>query len=245
MTPPDKRRPLPGTTRSSPSSPSRPPRTGNNPRPSSPSRLPRAGAPPNRPSAVLGPRIAPPPRAALSGPSSPAPSDHRPPSPAADTALAVQTLLAKDARIAALERELARAESEFARELDARARSEAALRAQVQGLKAWVSASTRMTGGVVTDEEVGRGVRGLGNEVQQWVGVWLRKVKLREEGVGVGRVFVLQGVVGRCLVEGVFGRWFVGVSGGAEERGRAVEGWLGGLGECSRGRWFVLGGGGC
>lgn len=232
MTPPDKRRPLPGTTRSSPSSPSRPPRTGNNPRPPSPSRPPRTG----RPSAILSaaPRIAPPPRAALSRTSSPAPDDHRNPPPDPDTAAAVQTLLSKDARIAALERELALAESEFARELDARARSEAALRAQVQGLKAWVSASTRAGegGGAVTDEEVGRGVQGVGNEVQQWVGVFLRRVKIRgEEEGGVGRVFVLQGVVARRLVEVVFGRWFVGVGGRGEEVGRGCEGWLGGLGE--------------
>ncbi|KAK0740566.1 hypothetical protein B0T18DRAFT_431860 [Schizothecium vesticola] len=80
----------------------------------------------------------------------------------------VHTLLAKDSRIAALERELALAESEFARELDARARSETALRAQVQGLKAWVSASTRATPGAeaATDEEVGMRVAGVGNEVQ-------------------------------------------------------------------------------
>lgn len=98
-----------------------------------------------------------------------------------------------------------------------------------------MSASTRATDAGVTDEEVGRGVQGVGNEVQSWVGVWLRRVKLREgEGAGVGRVFVLQGVVARRLVEGVFGRWFVGVGGRGEEVGRGVEGWLGGLGEFLR-----------
>ncbi|KAL2021555.1 hypothetical protein VTK56DRAFT_7054 [Thermocarpiscus australiensis] len=198
----------------------------------------------------------------------------------------------KDARIAALERELALMESEFHRELDrlsqtesktaafwqakcaalerrlaggeAQAQAEAeagarrdaevaelmraweaarealarrdeeiaALRAQVRGLKEWVSTSTRSDGQAHTSDEVfGEGMARLGNGLQNWVLVNFRRAKIDlasadeatvselgrlvpmyEELVSTSKIHLLQSIVSRILVELVFDTYFVGLS---------------------------------
>lgn len=53
----------------------------------------------------------------------------------------------------------------------------AGLRAQVRGLKEWVSTSTR-SDAQVADEVFGEGMARLGNELQNWVIVHFRRAKL-------------------------------------------------------------------
>ncbi|KAK0613845.1 hypothetical protein B0T14DRAFT_384541, partial [Immersiella caudata] len=113
------------------------------------------------------------------------------------------------------------------------------LRRQIYGLKEWVSTSTRSDGrGQVADEEVGYMVKRLGNELQNWVLVNLRRVRIdlgkADEGVvaELGRlvpmyeelamsskVYLLQSLVSRLLVDLVFDAYFVGLS---EEQARQL-----------------------
>ncbi|KAJ9141973.1 Involucrin repeat protein [Pleurostoma richardsiae] len=117
---------------------------------------------------------------------------------------------------------------------EARAREEEArgLRAQVRGLKEWVSTSTRAAGGQQASDEVfGEGMARLGNGLQNWVIVNFRKAKfdisradeetvrelsdlvpMHEELAQTAKVHLLQSIVSRILVDMVFDAYFVGLS---------------------------------
>ncbi|KAM4066898.1 hypothetical protein HRG_000910 [Hirsutella rhossiliensis] len=116
------------------------------------------------------------------------------------------------------------------RELRERDDEVRALRAQVRGLKEFVSTSTR-TDGQTSDEVFGDGVAKLGNGLQNWVIVNFRKAKLdlsradeatlAELGelvpmyadlVHTAKIHVLQSIVSKILVDMVFNAYFVGLS---------------------------------
>ncbi|KAM0325358.1 hypothetical protein ACHAQA_007343 [Verticillium albo-atrum] len=108
----------------------------------------------------------------------------------------------------------------------------AELRAQVRGLKEFVSVSTRTDGQSVTSDEVfGEGAGRLGNGLQNWVIVHFRRAKIDfgkagedvleelsllvpmyQELVAAAKVHLLQSLVSRVLVEMVFGAYYVGLS---------------------------------
>ncbi|KAK1596143.1 uncharacterized protein LY79DRAFT_545542, partial [Colletotrichum navitas] len=124
---------------------------------------------------------------------------------------------------------------------DALRREAAELRAQVRGLKEFVSTSTR-TSGQTSDEVFCDGMARLSNGLQNWVIVNFRKVKLdisaasedvREE---LGRlvpmyadlepsakVHMLQSIVSRVLVDVIFDSYFFGLSKEQAEQLKAVE----------------------
>lgn len=105
------------------------------------------------------------------------------------------------------------------------------LKRQIRGLKEWVSTSTRHGVASVADEELGIRMRKLGNELQEWVLINLRRaridlskadeastvelgrlVPMYEELAGSAKVHLLQSLVSRLLVEHVFDAYFVGLS---------------------------------
>ncbi|KAJ9165051.1 Involucrin repeat protein [Coniochaeta hoffmannii] len=111
------------------------------------------------------------------------------------------------------------------------------LRAQVRGLKEWVSNSTRSDGQTQTSDEVFcDGMARLGNGLQNWVIVNFRRAKLDlsrasestlaelnrlvpsyEELISGAKIHLIQSVVSRILVGLVFDVYFVGLS--AEQSG--------------------------
>lgn len=117
------------------------------------------------------------------------------------------------------------------------------LRAQVRGLKEWVSTSTRTDGTANTSDEVfGEGMARLGNGLQNWVITNFRRARidlskadhgtLRDLGELVplyeglaqsSKVYLLQSIVSRILVERIFSAYFVGLSTEQEEQLRRTE----------------------
>ncbi|KAJ4267345.1 hypothetical protein NW762_003449 [Fusarium torreyae] len=115
------------------------------------------------------------------------------------------------------------------------------LRGQVRGLKEWVSNSTR-TDGQECDEVFGDGMARLGNGLQNWVIVNFRKAKINlenldeatlaevnelvpmyEELASTHKVYLLQSIVSRILVEMVFDAYFVGLSEEQTQQFRQLE----------------------
>lgn len=117
------------------------------------------------------------------------------------------------------------------------------LRAQVRGLKEWVSTSTRTDGTATTSDEVfGDGMARLGNGLQNWVIMNFRRAKidlvkadddtlqvlsglipLYEDLAQTSKVYLLQSVVSKVLVQRIFGAYFVGLSTEQEEQLRRTE----------------------
>lgn len=122
------------------------------------------------------------------------------------------------------------------------------LKAQVRGLKEFVSTSTR-TGGQASDEVFGDGMARLGNGLQNWVITHFRKAKLvdldnADEGVvnelarlvpmyeelaGVARVHMLQSAVSTILVEMIFDTYFAGLDKEQTSLFRQMESLLSGI----------------
>lgn len=119
-----------------------------------------------------------------------------------------------------------------------------ALRAQVRGLKEWVSTSTRVDGTAnVSDEVFGDGWARLRNGLQNWVITNFRKAKLDlakadettlhalaelvpmyEDLLAQGaKAHLLQSLVSRILAQQVFGPYFVGLSAEQEEQMQRTE----------------------
>ncbi|KAL6915758.1 hypothetical protein ACHAPO_005220 [Fusarium lateritium] len=115
------------------------------------------------------------------------------------------------------------------------------LRGQVRGLKEWVSNSTR-TDGQECDEVFGDGMARLGNGLQNWVIVNFRKAKINldnldeatlaeiselvpmyEDLASSHKVYLLQSIVSRILVEMVFDAYFVGLTEEQTQQFRQVE----------------------
>lgn len=117
------------------------------------------------------------------------------------------------------------------------------LHAQIRGLKEWVSTSTRADGTANTSDEVfGEGMARLGNGLQNWVITNFRRAKidlpkaddstlrklselvpLYEELAQTSKVYLLQSIVSRILVQRIFGAYFVGLSAEQEEQLRRTE----------------------
>ncbi|KAH6688561.1 AKAP7 2'5' RNA ligase-like domain-containing protein [Plectosphaerella plurivora] len=125
--------------------------------------------------------------------------------------------------------ELASVADALADRLSEREREAVELRAQVRGLKEFVSTSTRSDGQTATSDEVfGDGMARLGNALQNWVIVNFRKAKFdiqkaddatRQElerlvpmYQDLAKVHLLQTLVSRILVDMVFNAYFVGLS---------------------------------
>ncbi|KAF5248968.1 hypothetical protein FAUST_48 [Fusarium austroamericanum] len=127
------------------------------------------------------------------------------------------------------------------RELKERDNEIRGLRGQVRGLKEWVSSSTR-TDGQECDEVFGDGMARLGNGLQNWVIVNFRKAKINlenldeatlaeiselvpmyEELASSHKVYLLQSIVSRILVEMVFGAYFVGLTDEQTQQFRQLE----------------------
>ncbi|KUI74043.1 hypothetical protein VM1G_09352 [Cytospora mali] len=115
------------------------------------------------------------------------------------------------------------------------------LRAQVRGLKEWVSASTRADG-TTSDEVFGAGMANLGNGLQNWVITNFRKSKvdlsragetslqelaelvpMYEELAQTAKVHLLQSVVSKILVQRIFRSYFVGLTPEQEMQLRQTE----------------------
>lgn len=115
------------------------------------------------------------------------------------------------------------------------------LKAQVRGLKEWVSASTRADG-TTSDEVFAAGMANLGNGLQNWVITNFRKSKidlnkaneaaLQElaelvpvyEGLAqTAKIHLLQSIVSRILVQSIFRPYFVGLSPEQELQLRQTE----------------------
>ncbi|KAL5588593.1 hypothetical protein FOBRF1_015121 [Fusarium oxysporum] len=115
------------------------------------------------------------------------------------------------------------------------------LRGQVRGLKEWVSNSTR-TDGQECDEVFGDGMARLSNGLQNWVIVNFRKAKINlenldeatlaevndlvpmyEELASTHKVYLLQSIVSKILVEMVFDAYFVGLSEEQTQQFRQLE----------------------
>lgn len=132
----------------------------------------------------------------------------------------------------------------MASELAGRDEEIRSLRAQVRGLKEWVSTSTRADGTAsVSDEVFGEGWARLGNGLQNWVITNFRKAKvdlsqateatlkdlaelipMYEELLARGaKAHLLQSVVSRILAQEVFGAYFVGLVPEQEEQIRRAE----------------------
>ncbi|ROT43731.1 hypothetical protein SODALDRAFT_327945 [Sodiomyces alkalinus F11] len=138
-------------------------------------------------------------------------------------------------RLAAVEGELgflgAEAEA-LRRQVAEKERESVGLRAQVRGLKAFVSSSTRTDGQAATSDEVfGDGMAKLGNGLQNWVIVHFRRAKIDlssaddevryeverlvpmcEELVFTAKVHFLLSLVSRVLVDMVFDSYYVGLT---------------------------------
>ncbi|ODA83928.1 hypothetical protein RJ55_02445 [Drechmeria coniospora] len=141
--------------------------------------------------------------------------------------------------------ELRRGWEVLRRELGERDEEIRSLRAQIRGLKDFVSTSTRAQG-QTTDEVFGDGMTRLGNRLQNWVIVHFRKAKLAdlsdvddatlaelgelvpmyEELVDSAKVHLLQSIVSRILVDMVFDAYFVGLSEEQTRHVRQMEGLL-------------------
>lgn len=126
------------------------------------------------------------------------------------------------------------------------------LKAQVRGLKEWVSTSTRADGTASTSDEVfGEGWARLGNGLQNWVISNFRRAKIDlaradeaarqelaelvpmyEELAQSHKVHLLQSIVSRILAQRVFGAYFVGLSAEQEEHLRQAENLVASFGEC-------------
>lgn len=140
----------------------------------------------------------------------------------------------------------------MASELAGRDEEIRSLRAQVRGLKEWVSTSTRADGTAsVSDEVFGEGWARLGNGLQNWVITNFRKAKvdlsqasdealkdlaelvpMYEELLARGaKAHLLQSVVSRTLAREVFGAYFVGLVPEQEEQIRRTEGLMATFGE--------------
>lgn len=129
------------------------------------------------------------------------------------------------------------------------------LRAQVRGLKEWVSTSTRAGGIAATSDEVfGDGCAKLGNGLQNWVISNYRRVKIMDDLARVedkttrreidelvpmykelarttAKVHLLQSIAATILVQRVFGAYFVGLSVAQEEHLRQTEKLVASFGE--------------
>lgn len=123
------------------------------------------------------------------------------------------------------------------------------LRAQVQGLKRWVSSSGRSEG-QVTDSAIRTSVSDLAAGLQNWVLKNFRRSRLKPsteieadirevldelaptwESIlenGTAKVHLLQSLVSRLLLNQIFGSYFVGLPQGQEEQIRSFETWLSG-----------------
>ncbi|KAL2168588.1 hypothetical protein VTG60DRAFT_7131 [Thermothelomyces hinnuleus] len=140
-----------------------------------------------------------------------------------------------------------RAAWERARDMLGKKEDEVAeLRAQVRGLKEWVSHSTRADVEAQTSDEVfGEGMAKLGNGLQNWVLVNFRRAKIDlssadedaiselsrlvpmyEELASASKIHLLQSIVSRLLVELVFDAYFVGLPGEAAGQIKQVEAFL-------------------
>lgn len=128
------------------------------------------------------------------------------------------------------------------------------LRAQVRGLKDWVSTSTRTDDMANTSDEVlGEGMARLGNGLQNWVITNFRRAKLDlsrageptlreiagllpmyEELAQTAKVHLLQSIVSSILVRRIFGAYFVGLSAEQEEQLRHAEELMASFGKRSR-----------
>ncbi|PSR78815.1 hypothetical protein BD289DRAFT_344453, partial [Coniella lustricola] len=121
------------------------------------------------------------------------------------------------------------------------------LRAQVRGLKEWVSTSTRADGTAATSDEVfGEGWAKLGNGLQNWVISNYRRVRIIDDLASVedtaarreldelvpmyeelartaAKVHLLQSIAAAILVQRVFGAYFVGLSAAQEGQLRHTE----------------------
>lgn len=135
------------------------------------------------------------------------------------------------------------------------------LRAQVRGLKEWVSTSTRADGTASTSDEVfGEGMARLGNSLQNWVITNFRRAKLDlsrageatlqelaelvptyEELAQAAKVHLLQSIVSSILVRRVFRAYFVGLSPEQEEDLRRAEELVASSGKCFRGLSYESG----
>ncbi|KAL2759376.1 hypothetical protein ACRALDRAFT_1074310 [Sodiomyces alcalophilus JCM 7366] len=138
-------------------------------------------------------------------------------------------------RLARVEGELGflRAEAEsLRRQVAEKERESAGLRAQVRGLKAFVSSSTRTDGQAATSDEVfGDDMAKLGNGLQNWVIMHFRRAKIDlssaddkvwhelerlvpmyEELIFTAKVHFLLSLVSRVLVDMVFDSYYVGLS---------------------------------
>ncbi|KAF6844695.1 hypothetical protein CMUS01_00879 [Colletotrichum musicola] len=124
---------------------------------------------------------------------------------------------------------------------DALRREVADLRAQVRGLKEFVSTSTR-SNGQTSDEVFCEGMARLGNGLQNWVLVNFRRAKLDVAAAGeetreeLGRlvpmhadleasakVHMLQSAVSRLLVDAIFNSYFFGLPKEQAEQFKAME----------------------
>lgn len=128
------------------------------------------------------------------------------------------------------------------------------LRAQVRGLKDWVSTSTRTDDTANTSDEVlGEGMARLGNGLQNWVIMNFRRAKLDlsrasepmlgeiaglvpmyEELAQTAKAHLLQSIVSSILVRRIFGAYFVGLSAEQEEQLRHAEELMVSFGKRSR-----------
>ncbi|KAH6621371.1 hypothetical protein B0J18DRAFT_224804 [Chaetomium sp. MPI-SDFR-AT-0129] len=130
--------------------------------------------------------------------------------------------------------------------LDQKEGEMAELKAQVRGLKEWVSVSTRADGEArMSDEVFGEGMAKLGNGLQNWVLVNFRRAKIDlsgadeatiselarlvpmyEELASTSKINLLQSAVSRLLVELVFDAYFVGLPADVAAQIKQVEGFL-------------------
>lgn len=128
------------------------------------------------------------------------------------------------------------------------------LRAQVRGLKEWVSTSTRADGAAVASDEVFRdGMARLGNGLQNWVITNFRRARLNLAEAGeptlreltdllpmyevlaqAAKVHLLQSVVSTILVRRIFGAYFVGLAPEQEEQLKRTEELMASFGKCTR-----------
>lgn len=123
------------------------------------------------------------------------------------------------------------------------------LKAQIRGLKEWVSASTRADG-TTSDEVFGAGMANLSNGLQNWVITHFRKSKvdlskaneaalqelaelvpMYEELAQTAKVHLLQSIASGILVQKVFHAYFVGLSPEQELQLRQTERLLDSFGE--------------
>ncbi|RYO92721.1 hypothetical protein DL766_003453 [Monosporascus sp. MC13-8B] len=134
------------------------------------------------------------------------------------------------------------------RELRARDDEILALKGHLNGMKQWVSASTR-TDQQTSDEEIGESMAKLGNSLQNWVIMHFRKAKLDFSGTDQSsiddlsqlvpmyqdieahaKLHLLQSIVSSILVEMVFGCYFAGLSDAQANQLRGTEQFLASIG---------------